>query len=169
MLNDRFCQNQDRCTESQSLCQSNPRRSLYLQAFEILVHALSVLGSLLLCNGTFDYGISVSGQVGHPVIGRAVAGLQAKLLHLGGLCCCLSRHLVCVCVCLFSKIEYVSEDRKGDTNVFVVGMIDGLVQKRWIIYVESILARHLAFASPTCCPEPKRASNSPFEGFSEID
>jgi hypothetical protein len=54
-------------------------------------------------------------------------------------------------------------------NVFVVGVIDGLVQKRWIIYVESILARHLAFASPTHCPEPKRASNSPLEGFSEID
>jgi hypothetical protein len=67
-----------------------------LQALEILVHALSILGSLLLCDSTFDYGISISSQVDHPVIGRAVAGLQAELLHFGYLGCCLSRHCVYV-------------------------------------------------------------------------
>jgi hypothetical protein len=100
-----------------------------LQAFEILVHALSILGSLLLCDSTFDYGVSISSQVGHPVTGRAVASLQTELLHFGDLCCCLRRHCVYVYVCICDA-EYVLEKNEANVCVFVVGMIYALARKR---------------------------------------
>lgn len=69
---------------------------------------------------------------------------------------------MCVCECvLFKKVEYVLKMVEADVYVFVV-MIYYLVQKRRIIYVESMLTSSSALTSYAHYTEPRRTNRSPF-------